>query len=102
MAPHFLLTAIEQIEAETPEHQRILVLELRRELNQRWPIFHNVQSLDDYIRSAAKQVLHFPNATDSEIDEALGNEEKCIHALRESLDFRDTAKSVGPVVTLTE
>ena len=100
MTPHFLLNVIEKIEADTPEHQRILVLELRRELNQRWPIFHNVQSLDDYIRSAAKQVFHFPNATDSEIDEALGNEEKCIHALRESLDFHDTAKSVGPVVTI--
>lgn len=102
MVPHFLKHAIELIEAETPEHQRILVLELRRELNHRWPVFHNVASLDEYLRMSATQLAHFPGATDGEIDEALSHEEQNIHRLRESLDFHDTTASIGPVVTIAE
>ena len=102
MIPHFLLQAIEKIEAEDTEHQRILVLELRRELNRRWPVYHDIASLDDYIRMSTNVLAKFPNATDAEIDDALGREERNIHELRERLDFHDTTASVGPVVVLTD
>ena len=98
MIPHFLQHAIGLIEAETPAHQRILVLELRRELMRRWPVYHDVAAMDDYLRMAAGVLSRFPGATDSEIDEALAHEERNIHELRERLDFRDTAASVGPAV----
>ena len=100
LLPPWMLHVVETIEAESKQHQQILVSALRYELNKRWPVFGDIESLDESVRMEAYQVAHFPGATDGQMDAALGREERCIHALRESLDFHDDTESVGPVVVI--
>jgi len=95
-------TVIEMLRAEDPSDRAILIGDLRLELERIKPRFADVESMDEFVCMAARQIARYPGASLAERSEALRREESCIHALQEDLDYHDTAASIGPVVTLTE